>query len=269
MDVPTVPLETLYGEQLIGWLNERGTTIRVQTSVDKLELESDRITGIKLANGEIETADEFVVAVPFFRIRSILPEAINAHPDLAGIDQLETAPIASIHLWFDRPITELRHAVLIDRMCQWVFNRTAIGSKHQANSTPDKSYYYQVVISASQDLASRSRDDIQQQVLQELTQVWPVTASAKLLHSRQVFEHRAVFSPTPGVDALRPLQQSPVPNLQLAGDWTRTGWPATMEGAVRSGYLAATNILQRHGQTKSLLQPDLPVATASNILFGL
>ena len=277
VDVPNVPLEVLYGGRLTDWLTSRGTTIRLLTSAEEVELENDRVTGIRLGSNEIIAGDEFVVALPFFRVLSVLPESLVTHADLQGIKQLEPAPISSIHLWFDRPITDLPHAVLVDRLCQWVFNRTANkavqirqGSETNLTEIPlVDAYYYQIVISASHDLEELKKDEIQQQVLKELTQVWPIVAEAKLLHSRQVTEHRAVFSPVPGVDALRPAQQSPVANLQLAGDWTRTGWPATMEGAVRSGYLAASNILKRLGHHDDVIQPDLPIATLSRLMFGL
>jgi uncharacterized protein with NAD-binding domain and iron-sulfur cluster len=156
-----------------------------------------------------------------------------------------------------------------------MFQRTVLNSPPEsAPNTPqqsprDRQYYYQIVISASRALAGQSRDQILSQVLAELKVVWPETARANLLHSRQVTEHRAVFSPLPGVDALRPKQQSPVPNLQLAGDWTQTGWPATMEGAVRSGYLAAENVLQRLGKTELVIQPDLKIGLLTRLLMGV
>ena len=277
VDVPNVPLEVLYGGRLTDWLTSRGTTIRLLASAEDVELVNDRVTGIRLGSNEVIEGDEFVVALPFFRVLSVLPESLTTHADLQGIKQLEAAPISSIHLWFDRPITDLPHAVFVDRLCQWVFNRTAIEAVQirktsKPNSTESQlvdAYYYQIVISASHDLDGCSKEETQQQVLKELTEVWPIVADAKLLHSRQVTEHRAVFSPVPGVDSLRPAQQTPVANLQLAGDWTQTGWPATMEGAVRSGYLAASNILKRKGRHDDVLQPDLPTATLSRLIFGL
>ncbi len=277
VDVPNVPLEVLYGGRLTDWLTSRGTSIRLLTAAEMVELENDQVTGIRLGTDEVVEGDEFVVALPFFRVLSVLPESLTTHVDLQGIKQLEAAPISSIHLWFDRPITSLPHAVLVDRLCQWVFNRSAVEAVQirqmsDPNSTESHfvdSYYYQIVISASHDLEGHSKEETQQQVLKELAEVWPIVKEAKLLHSRQVTEHRAVFSPVPGIDALRPAQQTPVANLQLAGDWTRTGWPATMEGAVRSGYLAASNILTRLGHHDDVLQPDLPIATLSRLMFGL
>ena len=107
------------------------------------------------------------------------------------------------------------------------------------------------------------------EVVAELKAIWPESAAAELRHSRMIVEHKAVFSPLPGSDELRPAQQSPIANLQLAGDWTQTGWPATMEGAVRSGFLAAENVTQSLGQRVQFLQPDLPVATLTRWLFGV
>jgi uncharacterized protein with NAD-binding domain and iron-sulfur cluster len=106
-------------------------------------------------------------------------------------------------------------------------------------------------------------------VVDELAAVWPDVRAARLVHSRLVTEHKAVVSMLPGVDRLRPAQQSPIANVQLAGDWTNTGWPGTMEGAVRSGYLAAENILRQCGRFEALVQPDLPRALLSKLLFGL
>ncbi len=280
VEIPTVPLDDLYGGRLTEWLTARGTTIRLQASVEKIEVESDHVSAVRLSTGETVRGDEFIVALPFFRVRSVLPESLAAHRDLAGIEQLESAPISSVHLWFDRPITELPHAVLVDRLCQWMFNRTVLGTtasgarattggESAETSVAMGGFYYQIVISASRELAGQSREAILTQVLAELITIWPETARATLLHSRQVTEHRAVFSPVPGVDALRPLQQSPIGNLQFVGDWTQTGWPATMEGAVRSGYLAAANILTRLGQPQVVVTPDLPVGVWSRLLMGI
>jgi len=114
-----------------------------------------------------------------------------------------------------------------------------------------------VVVSAARDLKTLGRDEIQRQIVAELGRLFPAVAAAKLLRAKVVTEHAATFSAVPGVDQWRPSQASPVANLAVAGDWTATGWPATMEGAVRSGYLAAEVILARVGRAERLLQPDL------------
>jgi len=96
------------------------------------------------------------------------------------------------------------------------------------------------------------------QVRRELEQVWPAARKAQLLHWRMVTEPAAVFSMRPGIERLRPPQRTPIANLMLAGDWTDTTWPATMEGAVRSGYLAVEGIMAALGRTQRILVPDLP-----------
>jgi uncharacterized protein with NAD-binding domain and iron-sulfur cluster len=130
-------------------------------------------------------------------------------------------------------------------------------------------HYYQVVISASREVQPRGQEETIRTVVEELGGIWPAVREARLVHARLVTEHKAVVSMVPGVERFRPAQQSPIVNVQLAGDWTKTGWPGTMEGAVRSGYLAAENVLRQCGRPEKLVQPDLPHALLSKLLFGL
>jgi len=181
-------------------------------------------------------------------------EIAAALPWLEAVRTMPSVPITGVHLWYDRPIMNLPHAVLIGRLSQWVFSR---GSSAAADSAAPR-FYYQVVISASRQLAASGRQDVVGRVTDELGAVWPEARAARLLHARMVTEPEAVFSPSPEVELLRPLQQTPVRGLFLAGDWTATGWPATMEGAVRSGYLAAERILQALARPRPLVVPDLP-----------
>jgi uncharacterized protein with NAD-binding domain and iron-sulfur cluster len=212
-------------------------------------------------------------------VRDLLPEQAPL-PELSRIDELETAPISSAHLWFDRPILspagawadELPHAVLIDRFSQWVFNRSLLergGARQAAQAGGPDGYRYQVVISASRDVVTMSQADALAKVIAELAEIFPRSRAATLVHGRIVTEHRAVFSVRPGSDALRPDQRSSIRGLFLAGDWTRTGWPPTMEGAVRSGYRAAECVLAELGRPETLVQPDLPVSLLARWLLGL
>lgn len=266
MQVPTVPLDELYETRLTACLERQKALVRTGAGVRALIAHEGRIAAVELRNGERIEGDEFILAVPHHLVRPLIPDAMAARPEFDDLDQLETAPISSVHLWFDRPITDLPHAVLVERLSQWLFNRTAL----QSSEPPaDGRYYYQIVISASRELDGTPSRDAVAAVVDELREIWPAVSEAQLIHSRLVTEHRAVFSPLPGSEQYRPSQQSPVENLQFAGDWTRTGWPATMEGAVRSGYLAAENVLARSGRPERLVRPDLPVSRLSQWLFGL
>jgi uncharacterized protein with NAD-binding domain and iron-sulfur cluster len=125
-----------------------------------------------------------------------------------------------------------------------------------------------VVISASHELKGGDRPQIVARVVEELKEAFPAAREGALLRWRMLTEPSAVFSVRPGLDALRPAQATPIENLVLAGDWTATGWPATLEGAVRSGYLAAEAVLRARGTPRSLLVPDLPRGRWARWLLG-
>ncbi len=303
--IPAVPLSELYGAPMVRWLQERGTEVRTGCGVDQLELGPDAAASVVAEDGRDEVpiitspraravwlrdgsqigGDEFILAVPHQRLPDLLPKSLTDAPPWMRLRQLESAPISSVHLWFDRPICDLPHAVLVGRLSQWVFRRSEIGGDVSDDMTEARTagarigggeasqgaplHYYQVVISASAVLAARSQDEVVAAVVDELKQTWPASADAQLRHGRVVTEHRAVFSPLPGVDEMRPAAQSPIENLQLAGDYTQTGWPATMEGAVISGRMAAANVLARLGRPVKTVSDRLPVSRLSRWLLGI
>lgn len=265
MQVPTAPLDTLFNETVKEWLAARGVDVRTSTEVRQLEQVDGRLKSVLLRDGTRVAGEAFVVAVPHSRVGPLLAGSAESLPELRGLDQIETAPISSVHLWYDRMVTELPHAVLVGRLSQWMFARDALWGGETAGGE----HCYQVVISASRNVEAESREAIISTVARELGEIWPEFGRARLVRSRLVTERRAVFSVLPGVDRLRPGQQSSIGNLQWAGDWTRTGWPATMEGAVRSGYLAAENVLDDLGRGERLVQGDLPVSRLSSLLLGV
>jgi predicted NAD/FAD-dependent oxidoreductase len=210
---------------------------------------SPEVSHLQLRDGSIVAAEWYVLAVPFDRVPDLLPaEVLDREPYFGNVRNLTPSPISSVHLWFDRPVMTLPHAALVDCRGQWVFNRGEVAPGE---------FYLQVVISAVRSLRELGNDETRRQVIEEIGRLFPATRSATLLRSKVVTEHAATFSAVPGVDRWRPVQASPVPNLAVAGDWTATGWPATMEGAVRSGYLAAEAILSRAGRPEKLVQRDL------------
>jgi len=273
VSIPTVPLDDVYETRIAATLRKSGVEIRTKAGVRALFTDSGEVTGVELRDGSHVAGDEFILAVPHYLVRGLLPTDVSQLTAMAALDQLETAPIASVHLWYDQPLTELPHATFVDRLSQWMFNRTVLSAGQAAagedrEAVNESGCRLQVVISAAHDLSALSEQEVVARVDLELRDVWPDKREAKLLRGRMITEHRAVFSPLPGVDEIRPEQQSPIPNLQFAGDWTRTGWPATMEGAVRSGYLAAGNILGRCGSSESVVPADLPSARLYRWLFS-
>jgi squalene-associated FAD-dependent desaturase len=247
--VPTVPLNILY-DQIATQLAECQAVIHYAKTVRRIEQLASGVR-IQLGDESLRSFDFVVVAVPWRRVADLLPAELSHVVNNAAA--IPSSPITSLHLWFDKPIMDLPHAVLIDRLSQWVF---AAPSK-ALSKKGSESHYYQVVISASRDLAGRERESVLEEVLEDLRATWSDAKRAKLLDWRMITEQQAVFSVTPEVEQLRPLQQTACSQIMLAGDWTRTGWPATMEGAVRSGYLAAEAILEQLGVSEAIIVPDL------------
>jgi squalene-associated FAD-dependent desaturase len=249
VEIPTVPLGRLYGDELIGWLRVHQVDLQLQRGARQLAIQGNRLASVRLRDDEAITADWYIAAAPFPRLLTWLPsDVVDAHPAFANLRKLETSPITSVHVWFDRAATELPHIVLLDSVGHWVFNRGEVAAGE---------WYLQVVVSAARQFRGLGHDEVERCVVAELRRLLPNLQDARLLRARVVSEHAATFSAVPGVDQWRPAQVSPIENLFLAGDWTRTGWPATMEGAVRSGYLAAEALLRRVGRPEKLMQPDL------------
>ncbi len=230
--VPTVPLAKLYGDELLAWFRRWNVSIQEDCAVRIVEPHGKQFR-ITTRSGVVHTADRVVLAVPFDRVNSLLPQEWANRAEFAKLEKLSPSPITSVHVWTDRRVMTRPHVVIVDGLGHWIFNR---------GQTSNGEWYLQVVISATRELANWGREKIVDAVLAELRQLLPELASAKVLRTRVITEHKATFSAVPGVDELRPTQSTSIPGLFLAGDYTQTGWPATMEGAVRSGQLAAQAI---------------------------
>jgi len=237
LEIPRLSLGEIYDQRLACWLAEHGVRVHLGTAIERIEGTASAATQLVLADGQWRAFDHVIVAVPWRRITRILSDELRAAlPELAGVEAIAPAPITAVHLWFDRPVLPLPHAVLVGRLGQWVFGR---------EFPETKGHYCQVVISASHGLKYADRTEIVTRVRQELAEVWPSFGQANLLRWRMVTHPEAVFSVRPELEGQRPSHKTAIPNLFLAGDWTNTGWPATMEGAIRSGRLAVGAILGR------------------------
>ena len=260
MGVPIVELGALYDACKTS-IERAGGEVNLRQPVRALRFEGNRLIAAQFDGGREETADAFILALPHDAVDELLPAEIKtADPNLANIGKIQDAPITGVHLWFDREVMDAPFLALLDTTTQWIFNKTYLygnsnGAKPEANEAKQ---YLQLVISASYDLLPKQRQEIVDLCLAEVRQALPKAREAQLVKSRVIKEAAATFSPQPGVDLWRPMQQTKIRGLYLAGDWTNTGWPATMEGAVRSGYLAAEAVLQAGGVTKKVLQKDLP-----------
>ncbi|MBI1884614.1 MAG: FAD-dependent oxidoreductase [Chlamydiae bacterium] len=240
LGVPSVPLSELYSNPSLAYLKKRGGKILFQKNVERLEIENKSVKRIVLKEGDCLSSDFYISAVPFHEVLDLFPpKLIQSFPDLEKLKHLETSPITGIHLFFDSSITHLDRIAFVDKKIQWLFNKTKSFSRDQ------KGQYIQLVISASREWIGLSKAQAVDLALKELSQLFPEVKKARLLKSSVIKELHATFSPLPGSNAFRPSAQSPFENLFWAGDWTATDWPATMESAVRSGNLAAEEIMKK------------------------
>jgi squalene-associated FAD-dependent desaturase len=235
MGVPDVPLRDLYSADV--WNKIGQVKIHTRTPVEKVVFHDGTACGVQ-TDGGVCTADYQICAVPFERLGALAPEL--------GIDtaRFEHSPITGIHIWFDRPVTELPHAALLDRTIQWMFNKS-------------QGRYVQFVVSASRSLVEMGRTEVIELVLAEAAEFFPRVREAQVERAQVIKEVRATFSALPGMEAVRPDAGTRARNVFLAGDWTRSGWPATMEGAVRSGYRAAEAVAAASGRVQRFLLPDI------------
>jgi squalene-associated FAD-dependent desaturase len=267
LGLPALPLSDLYG--IAGdYIQRNGGCVHLRAAVDSMQPEQD---GVRICAGGQEIAFDYaVLAVPFNVLAGMLPEGDAAAPLRAMLDRFQTSPITGVHLWFDRQITDLPHAVLLDRTIQWMFHKSSFqlpsaslqpvesrGRSESWHPSTDNSYL-ELVVSSSKTLVDKSKQEILDLALRELAEFFPEVRNAQLLKSTVIKEINATYSPLPGADAYRPSQTSPWPRIFLAGDWTATGWPATMEGAVRSGYLSAEALTASAGARHDFLVGDLP-----------
>jgi squalene-associated FAD-dependent desaturase len=263
MGIPSVPLTELYNAAR-EYITNHGGSMRLRNGVQSV-LPTDKGARLRVQDSE-EEFDYAVLAVPFDSLAKLLPDSTDSRDLRDKLSHFETAPITGVHLWFDRQITDLPHAVLLDRTIQWMFHKSILLEKNWtptskrdngAGKSEDRPSYVELVISSSKSLVDKSRQEIIDLALGEFREFFPVARDAKLVKATVIKEVNATFSPTPGIERYRPGSLSPWPHIFLAGDWTATGWPATMEGAVRSGYIAAEKITGRAGASKTFLVPDL------------
>ncbi len=235
MGIPKVPLGDLYSARR--WAALPGVRFKFRTPVTAIRNDGVKVVGLEAGSALIE-ADHYISALPLDRLSFLAPDLD------VRFDEFEYSPITGIHLWFDRPVTELPHGALLDSPIQWFFNKK-------------DGEYLQLVVSASRQLTSMGKNGVVALALRELARFLPRTRDARLLDAHVVKEMKATFSARPGLKRYRPGPETRYANLSLAGDWTRSGWPATMEGAVRSGYIAAGHASARLGQPRSYLLPDI------------
>jgi hydroxysqualene dehydroxylase len=229
--IARVGLSELYTDGAATYIEARGGKVRTSATVERLVIEGKRVVAVELKDGERIEADAVISAVPHTAFLKMLPDEWRG--EFAAIAGLRAAPIVSINLWFDRNIFDRQFVGLIGTRSQWLFNKNLIVKPTEASNQ------IAVIISAAHAFVDWTKEQLVEMALGELRELLPESRDARLLHSRIVKEREATLSHTLESDDLRPGPRTAIENLILAGGWTATGLPDTIESAVLSGHTAA------------------------------
>ena len=238
--VAKVGLTSLTGVPAQRFIEEKGGSLILGKAARLFMVDNGEVTGVEMSDGSVLRADAYVSALPFAALLQSLPEEIARDSFFSRAAELSSSPIVGIHLWYDRPIMEEEFAAFLDSPVQWVFNRSRI----QGSDGQDGQYVC-ISLSGAWDFVDRPKEELRAQFVEEMERLFPRARGAQIQRFLIVKQPEATFRSVPGVAALRPSQATPIPNLFLAGEWTDTDWPATMEGAVRSGVFAADALASR------------------------
>lgn len=247
--IPRVGLSQLLVEPAVEFIRKRGGDVQASSHVDRLEIARGRVIGLWSGKRKF-SAQAYISAVPWYACHALLQHSGTPF----DIPRFDPSPILTINLWLDREVMEEQFAAVLDCNVQWVFNKTRIFGLLDEREEDSRTarvrrttarQYLSCVISGAKEYLTWSKERIVQMALQELRLLFPVARSARVVHSLVIREKRATFSPQPSVEPLRPAARTDLDNLFLAGDWTDTGYPATIEGAVLSGRRATEMVLSR------------------------
>ena len=245
--IPALPLGELHGDAGATLLAKLGAQVALSTKVSAIEhgaAEPGQDGGfrIRLAQGDPLTADGVVLAVPHEKAAPLIPAGALPEQTVAGWAGLGASPIVNVHVIYDRPVMDLPFVAAIDSPVQWVFDRTRISGLNHGGMDRPGHQYLAISLSAADQYADTPVAQLQEQFVPALAELFPAAREARVTEFFVTRERRATFRQAPGSGALRPKAATGRPGLVLAGAWTDTGWPDTMEGAVRSGLAAATEL---------------------------
>jgi squalene-associated FAD-dependent desaturase len=240
--IPTVGLSDLYVEPARTFIERKGGVLRCGADVTRSVLDGENVAGVRLKEGETIGCSALILAVPSYRAASLLPAALRETGYMAPAASIPLSPIVSVHLWFEKDVMPQETLGVIGRRVQWVFNRKKICHENGPENEKSGGGHISAVISAAHAFVEMGNDDLTRIVLEDLEAIYGPDAG-HATHAVVIREKRATFSCTPEVERIRPGCMTPVPNLFIAGDWTDTGYPATIEGAIMSGERCAVRVI--------------------------
>ena len=237
---PIAPLVDALVKPAQSYLENLGVTIATGTPVRCIHTdEACIVRDITVGDGSTMSAGAYISAVPFWTLPSIVEGPLAASPTLHRLSNLQTSPIVNVHLEYDRPVMQGDFCYFLDSPLQWVFNSTRI----YGDTNEHRRQSLSVSVSAAWDYIGLERSDFAHTIANEMLHAFPDARQATLIDAVVVKQRNATFRCTPGANRFRPGPHTESPNLFLAGEWTNTGWPSTMEGALISGYNAAEAVM--------------------------
>lgn len=232
LGLPARGLTELHVAPALRRIEAFGGTIRLRTAAKQLLIEDGTASGVLTDDGERLDGD-VILAVPHTEVAGLLPPEWAAHPSFEGLARLGVSPIVNLHLWYDRPVMDGEFTAFLHSPVQWVFNRSLLWGD------TEEGQHLGVSLSAASREVAMSREELLAELVSELERLLPAARGATLRRAVVIKEPEATFAARPGTAALRPGPVTPIRGLRLAGAYVATGWPATMESAVRAGRMAA------------------------------
>lgn len=240
MVISKVGLSELYTDDARRFIEARGGEVRLNAEVEQIEFNDARAVALKLKTGERIETEAIISAVPYFALGKMLPTEIAATPSLKPALEFKSAPIVSINLWYSEPVTDVEFTGLLNSRIEWVFNKNAISGGSQSGHQ-----HLALVISGAHEAARLNKEELIGLAIGEMNRFFPAARNQQPVHAFVVREHDATLSHTVGTALLRPKQQTQFESFFLAGDWTDTDLPATIESAVFSGHECAKLLLKK------------------------
>jgi len=235
-----VGLSALMGEAAKDYILRKGGHLVLGKSVAAIRLEGRRISGVEVAGSGPIRGEVYINALPFDVLAALLPDNVRHESFFAGLQKLSTSPIIDIHLWYDRPVMVDDFVTFINSPLQWVFNKSSIQGSNGATGQ-----YLCISLSGAWEYIHQTKEELQRTFLEAMAQAFPKAREARVERVLVVKQDKATFRCLPETEGLRPKTETPIENFLLAGEWTDTGWPSTMEGAVKSGVTAAQAVVAR------------------------
>ena len=234
-----VGLSELVSEATKSYLSARGGEVLLGAGAREIAVDGDMVCGVQTSNGVVK-GDWYISALPSYDLTAMLPQSLANDDFFSRAKGLSYSPIVDVHIWYDRPVMDEAFSGFVDSPLQWVFNKTRM-----RGDEGDSGQYLCISLSGAWQYADMPKQEIREMFLDEMKRVFPRARDAQVERLLIVKQPRATFRSVPGVEAHRLPSATPISNLFLAGEWVDTGWPGTMEGAVRSGRAAAQALSTR------------------------